>query len=126
MSSILDFTWHQNKLIEIFGQTITIYRYTIEVDENGIVTNEECYETITTKGWITPLTGLMEVWEIVGYRIEGDYSICIPNTVQVSTQDKVRLPDNTIWRIRSIVKHFDINNVAYLELIVGRESGEIQ
>ncbi len=126
MSSVMDTSWHQNKLIELYGQDITIYRYTISTNENGIVESESCYDTIVTKGWIIPVTGLMEVWEIVGYRVEGDYSICVPNTVTVSTQDKVKLPDNTIWRIRSIVKHWDLNNVAYIELIVGRDSGEIE
>jgi len=122
MSSVLSSVWHTIKLIETFGQDVTIYRYSISVDENGNIENETCYDTISTKAWVFHFGGYMEAYDLYGYRVQGDFAICVPGTVEVDTADKVKLVDGTVCRVREIVKHYDLNDVAYIEIVGQKES----
>jgi hypothetical protein len=113
--------WIDSKLIELYGQDITIYTKSVTKDENNNVISEGYSNTIQTRGWVIPFSSLREQYGYYGYRVEGDYSVCVDTTIPTNINDKVVFVDNTSTEIREVLSHFEGNTVAYKELIVRKE-----
>jgi len=64
------------KLIQKFGDDITVWFREEEVDEDGHVTYEY-RDTITVKGILVSATGLTEVWGVPGVYSDMDYVLCV-------------------------------------------------
>jgi len=122
MSSFRNTDWIVNKLIEDQGQDIIIYNNSISVDGNGNVISETFSNTIETKAWVMVFGGLLESYDLLGgYHTEGDYSVCVSNTVAVNPNDIIILKDGTRLEVREIISHYEFNDVQYRELISRRE-----
>jgi len=119
---VFDTRFINNKLIDLFGQDVTIKKVSYTTDEDKDVTGESFSNTISTKAWIMAMGGYRQVWEIEGYRIEGDYSGCFKSTVDINTEDIVVLNDGTECVVNEIIKHYEGNHVAYLEVIMNKMS----
>ncbi len=119
--SFMDASWVHSRMITEYGQDIKIYNKTISTDDNGNVISESYSNTIECKGWVIPFSSLREQYGYFGYRVEGDYSCCVENTITTSVNDKVSLADNTVVEIREIINHFEGNNISYKELILMKE-----
>jgi len=106
------------KLIELFGQSVTIYRRSIETDDEGVVISDTYSDTITTKAWVTPTRGMREIWNVFGVGLEGDYSALFSGTVPISVNDRVILPDNIETEVREIINHYHKDSVDIREAIL--------
>lgn len=113
------------KLIELFGQNVTIYRRSLSTDSEGIVTSDSYSDTTTAKAWVTPTRGMREVWNMFGVGLEGDYSALFSGTVTISVNDRVVLPDNVETEVREIINHYHKDSVDIREAILVKiSSGE--
>jgi len=120
----LDTRFLVNKLIEEYGQDITIKKRSLSIDQDKYVTGES-YSTVTAIGWVIPTSGLSEAWMLSGRLVDADYSIVLKSTTDVSLKDIIVLPDNIEAEVVDIVKHYELNHVAFIEAIVRKiSSGE--
>jgi len=106
------------KLIDLYGQNLTIKRRSISVDEEGSITEDSYSDTISVKGWVTPSRGERELYTIVGQTTQGDYSIVFEGTVSVDVDDRIIFPDGTETEVREIIRHYHKDSVDIKEVIV--------
>jgi len=111
-----------NKMIDAYGMDVEIRKSSFSVDTDKDITGESYTSTIQTKAWVTPVSGYREIWQIWGYRVDADYSACFKSTVNIDINDIVILVDDTETIARDIVKHFEFNGVAFLEVVLGKVS----
>jgi len=119
---IFDTRFMNNKIIDTYGQTVKVKKVSVTVDSDYDVTGESFSDTITTTAWVMPMGGYRQVWEIEGYRIEGDYSACFKSTVDIDTNDIVVLNNGTECVVNEVIEHFEGNHVSYLEVIMSKVS----
>lgn len=111
------------KLIDVNGQTIMIYNRTLEKDSDGNIISETYSTPIRTLSWVMAFGGMIETYELYGYHVDGEYSACVHATVPVGIGDRVVLSDGTELYVNEIIKHYELDSVAYLELILKRTGG---
>jgi len=120
--SAMETNWHVGKLIDTYGQSVKIHRHTFTLDDDNQVVDESYYDTISTRAWIIPFGGLREIWDIVGYRVDGDYSGCFKSNIDIDVNDRVILNDGIETEVVEIIKHYELNTVAYKEVILRKTS----
>ena len=111
-----------NKMIDSYGMSVKIKKLSYTVDEDKRITGESYSDTIETKALISPFRGYTESYLPYGYSIEGDYSGYFHSTVDININDRVVLSDNTSSKVNEIIKHFEFNSIAYLEVIMSKIS----
>lgn len=119
---MFDTRFINNKIIDLYGQDVTIKKVSYTINTDKEVTEESFSSTISTKAWVMAMGGYRQAWELEGYRIVGDYSACFKSTVDISTEDIVILNDGTECVVNEIIKHYEGNHVAYYEVIMNKVS----
>ena len=123
MYSALSTRWMDERLIDEYGQDVKIYSTTMTVDEDGYVTYEGYSDTIETKAWVMPrFASLHEEFLVIGFKVDGDYTASIKDTISVKINDVMELVDGTLMKITEIVKYYEFNHIAYKEVIMKKES----
>jgi hypothetical protein len=122
MSTFMDTSWIDSKLIEMYGQTIKIRSKVTDVDENGNIINEYYKDPVETIGWVIPFTTNREDIQLYGIRIEGDYSVLVDKSLTVKDNDLITFNNGTQVEVREIIEYFEFNNSTYKELITRKEN----